>query len=45
MLKTSYPNEFLILRKKKKKNKKQETPLHNTAAPSDSNAEFGTETL
>lgn len=39
MLKISYPNEFLILRKKKK----QETPLHNTAVPSDSNAEFVTE--
>lgn len=39
MLKTSYPNEFLILRKKK-----QETPLHNTAVPSDSNAECVTET-
>lgn len=43
MLKTSYPNEFLILRGKKK-NKKQETPLHNTAVPSDSNAECVTET-
>lgn len=41
MLKTSYPNEFLILRKKKKQ---QETPLHNTAVPSDSNAECVTET-
>lgn len=35
---------FLEKNKNKTEKTKQETPLHNIAVPSDSNAEFGTET-